>query len=500
METKKKTKIIGTISDRKCDPEFVESLMSKGMNAVRLNTAHQNPEDTKRVVDNVRKVSEKIPFVLDTKGPEVRTSGIEIPIEIEKGESVEITNSMDDKEDNKKCFSVNYEGFYNDLEEGDDVLIDDGDIKLKVEEKTENSLKCIAENSGKIKDKKSINVPGRRVNLPSLSEKDKKYVEFCKENDIDFIAHSFVRNKEDVFAIKEALGERADDIKIMAKIEDQEGIDNLDEILDNVYGVMIARGDLGVELPAQKIPEMQRYIVEKCIERKKVVTVATQMLHTMIDNPRPTRAEVSDVANAVYLGADSIMLSGETAYGNYPEESVETMSNIAMEIEEHKEPIDETSIKTINNEIAAFLAKSAVRSTLNLDIKAIVVDTLKGRTPRYVSAFRGKKPVFAQCYDKKVMRQLALSYGIFPSYKEAKSSPDEFISDIVIPLVKNRHFKDEDMITILAGSFGPSNGASFIEISKVKNLVNSGQKDQNSDDKSGKETREDTYSKQTKNL
>jgi len=471
METNKKTKIIGTISDRNCDPEFVESLVNKGMNAVRLNTAHQNPGDTKRIVDNVRKVSENIPFVLDTKGPEVRTSEIEDPIDVEKGENIEISFNDSDNPKEKKSFSVNYEGFCEDLEEGDEVLIDDGDVKLRVQRKSKESLKCIAENSGKIKNKKSVNVPGRRLNLPSLSEKDKKYVEFCKENDIDFIAHSFVRNKEDVFAIKEALGERASDTKIMAKIENQEGIDNLDEILDNVYGVMIARGDLGVELPAQKIPEIQRYIVKRCIEKKRIVIVATQMLHTMIDNPRPTRAEVSDVANAVYLGVDSIMLSGETAYGDYPEEAVKTMSDISKEIEEHKEPIDESSIKTINNEIAAFLAKSAVGSTLNLDIKAIVMDTLTGRTARYVSAFRGKRPVFAQCYNKKVMRQLALSYGVFPGYKEAKESPDEFISDIVVPLVKRRHFEDDDLITILAGSFGPSHGASFIEISKVKNLV-----------------------------
>ena len=476
MKTQKNTKIIGTVSDMRCEPEFIQNLINKGMNVIRLNTAHQNPEGTKKIVENARSVSDRIPFILDTKGPEVRTSDIENPLDVEKEEEIIIRSNKSSSEESsgkeKKYFCVNYGRFCEDLGKGDIVLIDDGDIRLRVEEKLETGLKCIAENQGKIKNKKSVNVPGRRVDLPSLSEKDKEYVEFCKENDIDFIAHSFVRSKEDVFAIKEILRDRAKDIKIMAKIEDQEGIDNLDEILDNVYGVMVARGDLGVELPAERIPEIQRYIVKKCIERKKVVIVATQMLHTMIKNPRPTRAEVSDVANAVYLGADSIMLSGETAYGDYPQEAVKTMSNIAKEIEEHKESIDESSIKTMNNEIAAFLAKSAVRSTLNLDIKAIVMDTLTGRTAKHVSAFRGKKPVFAQCYNKKVMRQLALSYGIFPSYKEAKNSPDEFISDIVVPLVKKREFNNDDLVTILAGSFGPTHGASFIEISKVKNLIN----------------------------
>lgn len=473
MVKQKNTKIIGTVSDLNCEPEFIESLVDRGMNVVRLNTAHQDKEGTKKVVENVRKVSDKMPFLLDTKGPEIRTSEIREPINVNSGEEIEINkeSSGDSSESKEKSFSVDYGDFFEDLKEGDEILVDDGEVHLKVTECFKNKIKCFAESSGKIKNRKSINVPGKKTGLPTLSERDKEYLDFCKNNDIDFIAHSFVRNKEDIFAINKYLGEYSEEIKIIAKIENKQGIDNLEEILENVYGVMIARGDLGVELRAEEIPEIQRHIVKRCIERKKPVIVATQMLHSMIESPTPTRAEVSDIANAVYMGVDCVMLSEETAYGNYPEKSVETISNIVTEIEKHREPIEENSINTMGNRLTGVLARSAVKASVDLDIKAIIMDTLTGRTARYVSAFRGKIPVYAQCYNKKVMRRLALSYGITSSYKETKNSPDEFISDIAIPLVKKKEFDDNDLIVILAGSFGPNRGPSFVEIGKVKDLV-----------------------------
>lgn len=473
MENQKNTKIIGTISDLNCQPEFVERLVEKGMNVVRLNTAHQEIEGTKQVVKNIRGVSEKIPFLLDTKGPEIRTCEISEPLTIQKDDEIEILDKNSEKtvEESSKSFRVNYENLSKDTKQEDKILVNDGEIKLKVKSIFEDSIKAVSKTSGQIKNKKSINVPGRRINLPALSEKDKEYVEFCKEKEIDFIAHSFVRSKEDVFALKKELGEKSEEIKIIAKIEDREGIDNLEEILDNVYGIMIARGDLGVEIRAEEIPEIQRYIVKRCVERKKPVIVATQMLHSMVESPSPTRAEVSDVANAVYIGVDCVMLSEETSFGNYPEKSVETMSNIVKEIEKYREPMEESSINTMSNRLTGVLARSAVKASVDLDIKAIIMDTLTGRTARYVSAFRAKIPVFTQCYNKKVMRQLALSYGIIPSYKKTKESPDEFISDIAVPLIEKKQFKGDDLVVILAGSFGPNRGPSFIEIGKVEDLV-----------------------------
>ncbi|MFR2510097.1 pyruvate kinase [Odoribacter laneus] len=307
------------------------------------------------------------------------------------------------------------------------------------------------------------------MKLQSLSEKDRRFIEFAIENHLDFIAHSFVRNKEDVLQIQEILDQYKSDIKIIAKIENQEGVDNIDEILDHVYGVMVARGDLAIEIDAEKIPKIQRCIVTKCIESKKPVIIATQMLHTMIEHPRPTRAEVSDIANAIFMGTDAIMLSGETAYGNYPVEAVEVMTKVAEANELTTPPDSGRSLVRINNEITAALARVAVKTTTMLPIKAIVVDTLSGRTARYLSAFRGALPVYARCYNPKVMRELALSFGIRPYHTEKPTSRDEFIRDIPDVLLK-AGYQEEDYILVIGGSFGYVRGASFMEICKISDI------------------------------
>ena len=466
----KKTKIIATISDLKCDFEFIRELYDSGMNVVRLNTAHQDFEGTKKVIKNVRKVSEKIPFLLDTKGPEIRTNPSKREISVKEGDKIFI-EGYPKKETSDECIYVNYKNFSKDVNVGDNILIDDGDVEFEVLKKEKNKLLCVAKNKGVIKERKSVNVPNVHVNLPSLSPKDIDYINFAIENDVDFIAHSFVRNKKDLEEIQKILDKKKSKIKIISKIENQEGVNNIEEILENSYGIMIARGDLGIEISAEKIPAIQRKIIKKCIEKRKPVIVATQMLHTMIKNPRPTRAEVSDVANAVYLGTDAIMLSGETAYGEYPLESVKIMAKIAKEVEENKDLFDDSSMKSINNEIWGFVTKSAVRASLQLQTKAIVLDTMTGRTARAVSAYRGKNPIFALCYNEKVMRELALSYGIYSSYRKTKDSTEDFIKKLVIPLLEEKRFKKEDLIIIIGGSFGPNHGASFMEISSVGNLI-----------------------------
>ena len=464
----KRTKFVATISDKRCDVDFLQELYQAGMDVVRLNTAHQTLDDAMKVIRNVRAVSEKIPLLIDTKGPEVRTKQVTVPIEVEKGEVIYITGKEEVVSDGK-LLHVSYENFTQDIKIGDKILVDDGDMEFIVQGKYEDRLEVMATNPGFIKDKKSVNVPGASMKLQSLSEKDRRFIEFAIENHLDFIAHSFVRNKEDVLQIQEILDQYKSDIKIIAKIENQEGVDNIDEILDHVYGVMVARGDLAIEIDAEKIPKIQRCIVTKCIESKKPVIIATQMLHTMIEHPRPTRAEVSDIANAIFMGTDAIMLSGETAYGSYPVEAVEVMTKVAEANELTTPPDSGRSLVRINNEITAALARVAVKTTTMLPIKAIVVDTLSGRTARYLSAFRGALPVYARCYNPKVMRELALSFGIRPYHTEKPTSRDEFIRDIPDVLLK-AGYQEEDYILVIGGSFGYVRGASFMEICKISDI------------------------------
>lgn len=463
----KRTKIVATISDKRCEIGFLKELYEAGMNVVRLNTAHQTLDEAMKVVRNVRAVSDQIALLIDTKGPEVRTCDIVVPVRVEKGEIIFMTG--DRTLVAEKLIHVSYEHFVRDVQIGDKILVDDGDVELIVRDKKENCLELEASNPGEIKDKKSINVPGVNMHLESLSDKDRKFIQFAMDNKLDFIAHSFVRNKQDVMEIQQILDEQHSNIKIIAKIENQEGVNHIDEILDHVYGVMVARGDLAIEIDAEKIPLIQRYIVNKCIESKKPVIIATQMLHTMIDHPRPTRAEVSDIANAVFSGTDAIMLSGETAYGDYPLEAVKVMSRVAEANESTLPPDANRNLVRINNEITAALARVAVRMTTMLPIKAIVVDTNSGRTARYLSAFRGGLPVYARCYDEHVMRELALSFGVRPYFSVKPHSRDEFMRDIPQVLLQNG-YQPEDQILVIGGSFGHVRGASFLEVCKISDI------------------------------
>ena len=466
----KKTKIVATISDVKCDVEFLKQIIDAGVNVIRLNTAHQSFEGTKKVIDNVRKVSEYIPLMLDTKGPEIRTNPSENQIHLKKGERIFV--SGENKPSDEKCIFVSYKNFYKDIPVKSKILIDDGEIELEVIEKKNNKLLCIAKNEGTVKGRKSINVPDAKINLPTLNSKDREYIDFAIKNNLDFIAHSFVRNKKDLQEIQSLLDKNKSKIKIISKIENQEGVDNIDDILENSYGIMVARGDLGIEISAEKIPSIQRMIIKKCIEKRKPVIVATQMLHTMIKNPRPTRAEVSDVANAIYLGADAIMLSGETAYGDYPLEAVKIMAKISREVEKNKEPIDESSITSIHEEVPGFITKSAVKASLLLPIKAIVADTTTGRTARYLSAYRGKIPIFVLCYDKKVARELNLSYGVYTKYNQFEYNKKEMMKILIDPLLKEKLISKDNLVVLVVGNFGAICGTSTMEISTVDNLLN----------------------------
>jgi len=465
----KHTKIVATISDKRCEVEFIRQLFDAGMNVVRLNTAHISTESAINMIKNVREVSDSIAILVDTKGPEIRTKNIGEPIDVKEGDLINIVGG--DGQSDQKTVYVSYENIQKEVPVGNQILIDDGDLSLEVISKNDDGLVCRVGNSGQIKNRKSINTPGVSPNLPSISEKDVEFIEFAAVNDIDFIAHSFVRNKKDVLAVQEILDRFNSKIKIIAKIENLDGVNNIDEILQYAYGIMVARGDLGIEIPAEKIPSIQRKLIRKSVQQKKPVIIATQMLHSMIDNPRPTRAEVSDVATAIYDRTDAIMLSGETAYGNYPVESVKVMSKIAMEVEASKDRRNDLPVPRLDNETSAFLAEAAVLASKELNVHAIVTDTLTGKIARYIAAFRGALPVFAKCHNGRVKRELALSYGVFPSEIQSKKNKHKLIETSLLDLVERNLITEKDTVVYVGGNFGVGGGTSFIEIASVEQMA-----------------------------
>lgn len=466
----KQTKIVATVSDRKCEVEFIKELFDAGMNVVRINTAHQMPEDTLKVINNVKKVSDRIPILIDTKGPEIRTTKVENDIDFKIGDKVSFVGEPEGRS-TKECICASYDNFVEEIPVGSKILIDDGELAFEVLEKKDNKLHCYVLNDGTLGSKKSINVPGVAIALPSLTSKDRDYIQFAIDQEVAFIAHSFVRSKEDVLDIKNILDEQNSNVKIIAKIENKQGVENIDEILDHAYGVMVARGDLGIEIPAEQIPAIQKRLVKKCVARRKPVIVATQMLYTMINNPRPTRAEVSDVANAIYEGTDAIMLSGETAFGKYPVESVATMTKIAQQVEAGKKDYKEPSDKAIKNKITGHLAKAAIQATSKLPIKCIIADSKTGGTIRNLAAFRGKLPILAFCYDTNLMRELALTYGVKPYFLSKRNSTDKFYRSLTETVLEEGQIEKDDTVVVVAGNFGHDSGASFIEISTIGNLA-----------------------------
>lgn len=467
----KQTKIVASISDLRCDVDFIRALYEAGMNVVRMNTAHANREGFERLIANVRTVSNRIAILMDTKGPEVRTTECaDGSIDFKTGDVVRIVGNPELKT-TKECIAVTYTHFVNDLNVGDEILMDDGELDLRVTEKTEEALTCEVCNDATLGSRKSVNVPGVRINLPSLTEKDRNNILYAIEKDIDFIAHSFVRNKQDVMDIRQILDAYGSDIRIIAKIENQEGVDNIDEILEVADGVMVARGDLGIEVPQERIPGIQRQLIRKCILAKKPVIVATQMLHTMINNPRPTRAEVTDIANAIYYRTDALMLSGETAYGKYPVEAVRTMAKIAAQAE--KDKLAENDIRIPLEEgtdVTAFLAKQAVKATTKLPIRAIITDSFSGRMARNLAAFRGKYPVLAICYKEKTMRHLALSYGVEAIYMPEKANGQAYYFAALRKLLDDGVLTENEMVAYLSGG---KQGAqtSFLEINVVGDVL-----------------------------
>ena len=480
----KQTKIIATISDKRCDVPFLRELFEAGMNVVRLNSAHLDEEGFLKIINNTREVSNRIAILVDTKGPEIRTTVAEKPIDLKTGDQVKIVGNPAGIS-TRETICISYPNITEEMKVGDDILIDDGEIDLKVIAVTPGYLLCSAQNDGTVGSRKSVNIPGVRISLPAITERDREFIALAAKHDVDFIAHSFVRSKADVIAVQEILDELKSPIKIIAKIENQEGVDNADEILDVAFGIMVARGDLGIEVPQEKIPGIQRVLIKQAVQHKKPVIVATQMLHSMIHNPRPTRAEITDIANAIYYRTDAVMLSGETAYGKYPVEAVRTMTKTAYEAEKTKLTENDIRVPYVqydDREVTEFLAKQAVKATLRMNVKAIVTDSHTGRTARVLAAFRGKSTVYAIATSERLARELALSYGVWAEYQQGKGdgntkeSRRAYFVAAIKRLLERGLIERRDRVAYLGGSFGEVGGTTYLEIIEAWRIMEAKEK------------------------
>ena len=475
----RKTKIVCTIGPASQSEEIFKDIVLNGLNVARLNFSHGIHEEHKERIDTIKKVrselNKTIAIMLDTKGPEIRTRDFENgQIDLTTGQEFVLTSR--DVLGNKKISGVTYEKFSEDVNVGDTVLIDDGLISLKVTEKiNDTDLKCIVNNGGTIKNKKGVNVPNVKINLPALTDRDVSDIKFGIEQGIDLIAASFIRKADDVISIRRILEENsADHIMIISKIENREGVQNIDEIIEVSDGIMVARGDLGVEIPAEEVPLVQKELIKKCNDAGKPVITATQMLDSMIRNPRPTRAEVSDVATAIFEGTDAIMLSGETAAGSYPVESVKTMNNIAIMIEhslDYKEML-KNKYEAMTNSITDSISLATCKTCLDLKATAIITATSTGNTAASVSKFRPVAPIIAATENEYVMRRMCLYWGVYPIMIGKTKSTDEIIDVSVAKALECGYIENGDLIIVTAGvPVGVSGSTNLLKVHIVSELL-----------------------------
>jgi len=474
----RKTKIICTLGPAVDNPVILEKLMLNGMDVARMNFSHGDHEEQKTRLENFKRLRDKldlpIPVLLDTKGPEIRIGEFKGgEAVLKEGDSFALVND-DILGDNTKV-SITYKDLYKDVTKGSKILINDGLIELVVDHIDNKDIHCTILNGGSIGNKKGINVPGVVINLPSLTEKDVEDILFGIENEFDFIAASFVRKAEDVMAIKKILEKNGGHgIKVIAKIENRQGVDNIDEILKVSDGIMVARGDLGVEIPVEEVPVVQKMLIDKCCRNGKPVITATQMLDSMIRNPRPTRAEANDVANAIFDGTSVIMLSGETAAGKYPVESLVTMSRIARKAEESidywKEFLDMRYMMTPG--VTNAISHATCTTAMDLNAAAIVTVTQTGHTARMISRFRPSCPIIATTTSPMVQRQLNMSWGVIPYLVDKAESTDEMF-DMGVEKTRQSGFADNgDIVVITAGvPIGVSGTTNILKVHVVGKVL-----------------------------
>lgn len=455
----KKTKIVCTIGPASESVETLVDLINSGMNVARLNFSHGDHEEHMARIVNIREASkitgQRVAILLDTKGPEIRTHNMKDNAAVLLEKNTEVRISMTEVEGDASKFSVSYADLINDVEAGSHILIDDGlvDLLVKSIDTANGEIVVNVENSGIIKNKKGVNVPGVSIQLPGITEKDESDIRFGLANDIDYIAASFVRKPSDVLEIREILQETNNPtVQIIPKIENQEGVDNLDAILEVSDGLMVARGDLGVEIPTENVPVVQKDMIKKCNRQGKPVITATQMLDSMQRNPRPTRAEASDVANAIYDGTDAIMLSGETAAGDYPVESVQTMTRIAQTTEGQLVGRDAVALKENgNNDMAEAISQSVAHTAKNLNIKTIVAATESGHTAKMISKYRPNATIIAVTFSESQARKLMLAWGVDPYVIEKPATTDEMMALATDVAKDSGYATDGDLIIISAG-------------------------------------------------
>ena len=479
----KKTKIVCTIGPASESEETLEQLIDAGMNVARLNFSHGNHDEHLVRIKRIREISERlnqpVGIMLDTKGPEIRTHKMENgTIDLTKGESIRI--SMEEVLGTSEKFSVSYDGLINDVKVGMPILLDDGLVELQVTELDTDNQEIVTKalNSGVLKNNKGVNVPGASLNLPGLTDKDRSDIKFGIENGINFIAASFVRRTSDVLEIKEILEDHDSlHVQIIPKIENQEGVDNLDDIISVADGLMVARGDLGVEIPVEEVPIVQKEMINKSRSAGKPVITATQMLDSMEDNPRPTRAEASDVANAIFDGTDAIMLSGETAAGDYPVEAVHTMSNIAIRTEASLVNQDAYSLKAFDQEDTTEAIGQAVGHTAkNLGIETIVAATESGHTARMISKYRPKADIFAITFSEETALALTLKWGVVSAIAEKPESTDDMFNLAASSVVEREFATEGDLILITAGvPVGESGTTNLMKIQMIGSKLVQGQ-------------------------
>ncbi|NLZ93590.1 MAG: pyruvate kinase, partial [Firmicutes bacterium] len=473
----RRTKIVCTLGPATTEVSVLQALIEAGMNVARFNFSHGTHAEHAAMITAIRQAAraagKSIALLLDTKGPEIRIgsfAGGEVLLQ--EGETFTLTTN--DIMGDQQQVSVNYPGITDDIKPGMQILLDDGLIALEAQHVTEDAIQCRILSGGVLCSHKGVNLPDARVQLPALSAKDREDIVFAVNYDFDFIAASFIRKADDVLAIRAVLEEFHSDIQIIAKIENREGVDNIDKILAAADGIMVARGDLGVEVPTEEVPLIQKMIIRKCNTVGKPVITATQMLDSMIRNPLPTRAEASDVANAIFDGTDAVMLSGETAIGKYPVESVRTMARIAertekaLEYEKMMEKFEPPQERSVTDAIAYATCHAAQE----LEVAAIITSTQSGFTARNVSKYKPKAQIIAVTPSKKVARRLNLTWGVAPLLSKPTTTTDEMFSSAIETALDNQYIKNGDLVIITAGvPVGVSGTTNLLRIHTVGEVV-----------------------------
>lgn len=480
----RKTKIVCTIGPASEAPEILDQLLLSGMNVARLNFSHGTQDEHRARIKAIREASKRtgkvVGILLDTKGPEIRTHKMENgSVELKSGAEVSI--SMSEVLGTPNLFSVTYDKLIDDLEVGSLVLLDDGLIQLEVTGKDYDKrlIRTVVVNSGHLKDNKGVNVPGVAVRLPGITDKDREDILFGIEQEVDFIAASFVRRPADVMIIRELLeANGGSSLHIIPKIENAEGVENIDEILSISDGVMVARGDLGVEILSEEVPLVQKELIRKCNQAGKPVITATQMLDSMQWNPRPTRAEASDVANAIFDGSDAIMLSGETAAGAYPVESVKTMHSIAVTTEnaiDYKTVVSARRREQHGN-MTESIGQAAAYTALNLKVRAVLAPTESGQTARMIAKYRPGCPIVAVTSSERNATKLTLAWGVYPLTGKRATSIDDILQEAVDASLENNYIDHGDVVVITAGvPVGQAGTTNLMKIHIIGDLVASGQ-------------------------